>query len=508
MTSLVTTSSLVREADSRRRSATTELNQDTRSDLGQFLTPAPVARLMASMFLELPSEVRLLDAGAGVGGLTAAFVAEACSRRRPPTEVSAAAFEVDDVLIPHLRSTLDTCRRTCAQHNVGFDSSVHHGDFLEAATDSLGGSLFGSQSLRFNAVIMNPPYRKIGTTSRERRLVQQVGLDATNLYAAFVAVAVRLLDQDGELVAIIPRSFCNGPYFRPFRDLILKDTTLLRIHVFSSRKDAFKDDGVLQENVIIHARKGTRKPKSITVSSSSGGADERVTERVLDYADVIRSANGDEFIHIPTDSDDDLISRWMDRLPETLSSIGLAVSTGRVVDFRARDHLRQEPEAGTAPLIYPCHFDEGVVRWPKSGSRKPNGLVRCEDTRSLMVPRGFYVVTKRFSSKEERRRLVAAVYDADLLRAPEVGFENHLNYFHRGGEGLGKEEAYGLAAFLNSEPIDRYFRQFNGHTQVNATDLRSLRYPSKDTLRKLGIQNLKPGSAELEAAVLAVHPLS
>jgi adenine-specific DNA-methyltransferase len=30
--------------------------------------------------------------------------------------------------------------------------------------------------------------------------------------------------------------------------------------------------------------------------------------------------------------------------------------------------------------------------------------------------------------------------------------------------------------------VDKYFRQMNGHTQVNATDLRTLRYPTRDQL--------------------------
>ena len=48
------------------------------------------------------------------------------------------------------------------------------------------------------------------------------------------------------------------------------------------------------------------------------------------------------------------------------------------------------------------------------------------------------------------------------------------------------EEAGVHAAFLNSTLVDTYFRQFNGHTQVNATDLRSLRYPGSDELVRLG----------------------
>jgi adenine-specific DNA-methyltransferase len=46
--------------------------------------------------------------------------------------------------------------------------------------------------------------------------------------------------------------------------------------------------------------------------------------------------------------------------------------------------------------------------------------------------------------------------------------------------------AYGLAAYLNSSFVDKNFRSFNGHTQVNATDLKQMRYPSKSVLESLG----------------------
>jgi adenine-specific DNA-methyltransferase len=39
---------------------------------------------------------------------------------------------------------------------------------------------------------------------------------------------------------------------------------------------------------------------------------------------------------------------------------------------------------------------------------------------------------------------------------------------------------------LNSTIIDRHFRTFSGHTQVNATDLRSMRYPTPRQLCSLG----------------------
>src|SRR5207302_619413 len=131
----------------------------------------------------------------------------------------------------------------------------------------------------------------------------------------------------------------------------------------------------------------------------------------------------------------------------TLGDLGLSVSTGRVVDFRARDYLRAEPDSGTVPLIYPTHFKGGYVAWPKAEARKPNALLYAQRTRDLLVPNEHYVLTKRFSAKEEKKRIVAVVYDAERVPGTSIGFENHINYFHRNGKGLSLSLAKGLAAY-------------------------------------------------------------
>ena len=68
----------------------------------------------------------------------------------------------------------------------------------------------------------------------------------------------------------------------------------------------------------------------------------------------------------------------------------------------------------------------------------------------------------------------------------EICFENKTNYFHALGEPLDDGLAKGLWVFLNSTLVDKYFRQMNGHTQVNATDLRTLRYPTREQLISMG----------------------
>lgn len=120
------------------------------------------------------------------------------------------------------------------------------------------------------------------------------------------------------------------------------------------------------------------------------------------------------------------------------------------------------------------------MHWPRPGGRKPNAIRDTERTQGLLVPGAIYVLVKRFTSKEERRRLVACIYHPNRVRAERVGFENHLNDFHARGRGLPMDFANGLAAFLNATLVDVYFRHFNGHTQVNAYTFLALLHVAPD----------------------------
>jgi adenine-specific DNA-methyltransferase len=493
---------LVDHVDLVRIDAGRRLDADRQAELGQFMTPAPTARLMASMFEARGERIRLLDAGAAVGSLTAAWVAEICDRKRKPKSVQLTAYELDEELADRLKGTLKSCQQTCDAAGVCCEAQLRRDDFLEAGVRMLDGGFFSPELERFDAAILNPPYRKFTTDSQERLFLRQIGVKTSNLYTAFLSVVLKLLAPGGEIVAITPRSFCNGPYFKPFRKLLIDTVRLRRVHVFESRTNAFREDEVLQENIIFHAVKEGASDRPVEISSSTGPDDDQVSFREVPYEQVVRPHDPDSFIHLVGDEVQEQIAIRMCGLEARLGDVNLTVSTGRVVDFRAPEFIRQNPGPNTVPLIYPTHFDRGFVRWPKE-SKKPNAMEILPGIEELLVPSEPYVLVKRFSAKEERRRVVAAVYDPGRLTADQVGFENHLNYFHRDGHGLSEVLAKGLAVFLNSTLVDLYFRQFNGHTQVNATDLRNLRYPSEQQLMRLGarMNDELPGQDQIDDLV-------
>ena len=468
---------LLERAERNRVAALTGLDPRSQEALGQFFTPARAAVLIAAM-PRLPARgvFRVLDPGAGSGILSAAVVARVLAES-PDLLVHVVAVETDPAVLAHLRGTLAACAAAGAGR-VSFE--VIEANFITSST----GVAADPRLSGFDLVIQNPPYAKLAASSAVRAAVREVGADAPNLYAAFLALGAAALAPGGQLVAITPRSFCNGPYFGAFRRFLLGRLALDRLHVFESRSSVFADTGVLQENVIFSAtRDGSRA--SVVLSCSDSHHDE-ASCRTVPYGDVVRPEDPHRFIRITTDGADVQVAEQMLSLPCPLAGLGVAVSTGRVVDFRSRGCLLTEAGAGALPLVYPGNIRDGAVDWPRA-IRKPQWFrpVTDKDTR-LLLPHGWYCVVKRFSAKEERRRIVAAVWSPEITPGP-VAFENHLNVLHDDGAGLDRDTAFGLSLWLNSTLVDRYFRTFSGHTQVNATDLRTLRFPDRPTLRELGM---------------------
>jgi len=485
------------DLDQVRLTASAQLDQPRRAALGQYLTPTATARFMAGLFPPGGrAPARLLDAGAGVGSLTAAFLDRwqagglACER------VDVMAYEIDAQLRARLVETL------AAYAGPRLGVRISGADFVE---DAITGAQFQTIA-PFTHAILNPPYKKIGSASHHRALLRQAGIETVNLYSAFVALAILLMEPAGQIVAIIPRSFCNGPYYRPFRDFLLARTAIRHIHLFGARDQAFRDDAVLQENVIIRLEQGG-EPGPVTVSTSSDDTFADYAAVDLPFAEIVHPDDPERFIHVPTSAAGDPLDA-LAGVCCSLAEIGVEVSTGPVVDFRHQPDLRALPEPGAVPLLYPAHFAGGELTWPLATGRKPNAIMLTDETRGWLYPAGCYTVVRRFSSKEERRRIVASVLAPDALTADLVGFENHLNVFHHRKAGLPEALGQGLAAYLNSTAVDEHFRRYSGHTQVNATDLRRLRYPSRDTLLRLGrwaLRHPHPDQAALDAQLEALR---
>ena len=429
--------------------------------------------------------------------LSAAFISHVLSMKSlNVSNIEIIAYELDPIFVPYLIKTMNMCSQLCSIRGIDFSFEIRQTSFIDIAISQL------DNTKPFDIAILNPPYRKIKSDSEEWQILRNAGLPNTNLYVAFMTLSSILLKSRGQLLSITPRSFCNGPYFLQFRRMFLSEMSIHNVHIYNSRVKTFGVDNVIQENIILYATKSP-KHSQVIITSNNDPLDEDISTQVVEFDELVHPNDPDMVMHLVTNNNERRIRKLVHRLNCNLSDLGISVSTGRVVDFRARDMLRSPQDSGAVPLIYPAHFAKGYIKWPIDQFGKPSAIDYLSSRDKLLVPNGYYVLVKRFTTKEEKRRVTAVVLDPNRLKFKHIGIENHLNYYHRNGYGLSHSFAKGLAAFLNSTIVDQYFRQFSGHTQVNATDLRNLKYPDPSTLIRLGgrIGDVFPNQKQLDLYV-------
>lgn len=152
------------------------------------------------------------------------------------------------------------------------------------------------------------------------------------------------------------------------------------------------------------------------------------------------------------------------------------MKTGIVVDFRQGKTYVQNRKTTLFLSFIANIFDNGRVGHQPSGKN-------CDwivDTKPGLIQRNkSYVFCKRFTAKEERRRLQCGIYLAeDFPQYHSISTQNKINYVDSTiGEDLSKEVVYGVYALLNSTLFDTYYRVLDGSTQVNSTEINNIPVP-------------------------------
>jgi adenine-specific DNA-methyltransferase len=470
---------LVEMAHHAGRAFTTTLTRTEQRSLGQFMTPPSIARFMAERLVGnlTARNVHVLEPSAGAGILAAAVIEALLIKTSPdgPHEIVLHLFEVDSRFIPGLRALSAAMRKQCRSAGVTLRCKIECGDFLLSKLARDGRPIDGL------VTIANPPFLKLNKATDPRAAVHSYAVyGQPNLYALFMAATARLTGLGGRWSFITPRSWMNGAYFKAARRTILRYLTVDGLHAFDSRREGFEDDAVLQETVITWAseRREFSHDSSILFTRSQGAADLATADIEAVPAERILGRDEDVMLALPTGA-----TQAMTDWTATLGTYGLKVSTGPVVAFRAANHISENGERGTVPLLWLQHIGQQTVTWPIQ--KKREHIRATAATAWMLVPNEPMVIMRRFSPKEDLRRVTCVPY-VGQLPGDVLGLENHLNYIYRPGGGLSPNQARGLAAYLASSLVDAHFRALAGSTQVNAGELRRLPLPAWSVIESIG----------------------
>jgi adenine-specific DNA-methyltransferase len=482
-----------------------------RKKVGQYFTPSKISGFMVRQYDDFSKgEIRILDPGAGIGIFESSFC-EYLISVGTKARITFDLYENDPAIIPLLVLNVAACKEDVNRFALDVSFRLFEDDFIlsNAATQSPRNVNPKTGRDGYDLVIANPPYYKLRKPSPQAVEAKNIVDGPPNIYALFMMVAAELLREGGQMTMLTPRSYCSGWYYRKFRRWFLDSMKPYKIHVFESRREIFKEYDVLQENIVLSAKKTSHSPKDVMITASRGAPSRDEEENALGvpYDRVITRKHNDFVIRIPTSGLGESISAYIDGFKKTVSTLGFKASTGPVVPFRARDLLSNETVASTAhvPLIWMHNIVDGVFKWPIKRNNKSTTIQNTLEARTILVPNKNYVLVKRFSTREGKQRITAAVYLRNVVDADRIGIENHVNYIHKQVGELSVDEAFGIAALLNSKRYNVYFQVTNGNTQVNASEINSLPLPPLRIIRTIGRSVKK---LENEAATSREHVIT
>lgn len=470
---------------------------------GQFFTPIAIAQFMSKQITNpLSDSISILDPGCGTAILSCSAI-EYLTLHTKIRNIKLVTYETDINLIPVLEQVLKYIKIWGEAHKVNIEYYIYNSDFILSNYSVLyPDMIYSSNELKkFDLIISNPPYFKLSKEDIRVKAAQCIIDGQPNIYSIFMAISTLLLTPQGQMIYITPRSFTSGRYFRLFRNFLFKHIQIDFIHLFNTRKNTFSKDNILQETLIMKCSPKQHINNYVTLSYSEELADldASVTKKV-EQEEMVDLTSKEQIIHLPINTEDEKLIRLFKSWDGNLNKYHIQISTGPVVAFRTKESLEEKFGADVAPLYWLHNVTKMVAIHPIDiEDKNKEQFIRIDkNTISTLLPNKNYVLLRRFSSKDDNSRLIAAPYFGNVAICPYVGIENKLNYIYRPKGHLNRMEVIGIAALLNSTLFDNYFRTFNGNVNVSATELREMPMPPLEVIENIGKELISMNDFSME----------
>lgn len=481
---------------------TVMLPHSVRSTLGAYYTPPPLAERLIDLAVNAGFDLRngrAIDPACGGG----AFLAPLARRM-----VAASADASPEWTLKHVASRL---RGYEIDPFAAWLASV----LVEAAVLPLcvaagrrfrdvvmvDDALRPRRHAQYDLVVGNPPYGRITLDERTRGHFARSLYGHANLYGLFCDLALRLRKPSGVIAYLTPTSFLGGQYFKALRELLVDETTPRAFDFVSDRDGVFDD--VLQETLLtVFGPKVTDTPAKVGTIIPRG-----LNASRLETVGLVRIEGTGAPWLLPRHRTDAQFLDTLKRMPTRLTELGYAVSTGQLVWNRHKTQLRVTAEPDTLPLIWAEAVTAGgFVFSADRRNHVPYFALRKDQPH--LVTRSSCVLVQRTTSKEQNRRLLAAVLPQRFLdQHGGAVVENHVNLVYPVGTAR-RVSPSTIAALLNTATVDRAFRCISGSVAVSAYELNALPLPNSEQLGELELLvELKASPALVEQRVAAYYGL-
>jgi hypothetical protein len=331
---------------------------------------------------------------------------------------------------------------------------------------------------KFDAVICNPPYRKLTRREVDRlpKELRRLCFMQPNLYGMFIAMSLSLLNARGIAGLLTPMSFLSGQSFLRLRAHLAAVREVAQIDIVEEKLGVFL--GVEQDTAIsVYSPKAEKDALTQVFAGTAASGWTKTGKVRLD-------ASGGPWI-LPRRKLDAPLLAAANGI--TMADYGYEATVGDVVLHRDRRRRFASLEAARrAKAVKP-------VPMLRASEIRVSGKLEFERHERLdcfidVGRKGQGLVTKpavalhRVSSHDQDRRLICAPIPRGLQnKHGGVLGENHVNFLvATNGESVAPEL---LAQILASEPVDRLFRCRSGATNVSVYELTHLPLPDPEIVR-------------------------
>ena len=475
--------------------------------LGRFFTKKETARLMASMLPldENKTAYTVLDPGAGTGILSAAVVEEICTRCKKVQRIFLTCYENNPEFIPMLEDNLERIRKkTRHDYDVKLYVTVYSENYITESQNHYTVTLFDTVEDKFDIVICNPPSELISKDSLEAARVGGVTQLKISSAFLFAKLAAKHLEEGGRLIIMLPTSLASASALTEYRKDMAAKLSLEKIHLFIGKQKNNKRAVPLKKTMILCYLKG-EKPDKISISTSTDWGSEAKAKYLdpLDYDFVVNAKDGS--LTLPKSIEDTRIVKYISSFPETVSSLGLKVSTGIVIDSRCPGLLFSSAMDGCVPLIRSSAIVGGQVRFPGAGSKQYIAGINP----GLIQKNKNMLLIKRVPAKSDQRFLNSGIYlAAQLPQYKYISTHNKVNYIDTkdGSDEISARLLFGLFALLNSTIYDRFISITSKSGQVNAKEIRNIPLPKRNIIENIGMRLMALRQTSVAACDQIVNP--
>ena len=476
--------------------------------LGRLFTKKDTAALMASMITidEKKSVYTILDPGAGTGILAAAAVEHLCKNAPGVKQIFVTCYENDETFIPMLYDNLERIRKK-ARHDYGVKLfvTVNEENYLVDSKNHYTVTYFDEVADKFDIVICNPPTKLVTKGSEEADSVGGVTQQKIGAPYLFFKLAAKHLEVGGSLVIVLPTTMSTASALTPLRREIAEKLHLQKIHLFIGKQKNPKRAVPLKKNIILSYKNAedAECPETITISTSTDDGKSIVTLPPLKYDFVVDKSDGT--LTLPKSVEDTKIVQYIGGFPETLSSLGLKMSTGLIIDSRCEEMLFNQPIKGSVPLLRPAAIKNGTITFPLPIKHQ----YIAPTSASLVQKNKNMVIIKRVPAKSDERFVNSAIYLASQLPSHRyISTHNKINFIDTKDKNteMCARLALGLFALLNSTIYDRYISIVSKSKQINSKEMRDLPLPPRNIIENIGMRLSSTRMTTVQACDNIVNP--